>query len=172
MSKIDGFNCPPRHYEILKGLLNGRFLTHDEVLYNIVSDNIIFYKEFFEKSYKVDLEKTAEYIYILSEYSNETFSRNFLLLLSVIAWEFNIEGKNLYEEFDKKHTINEIKEKVKNSSYKNSCRNIDIDKIFREARNRNIIKYIEENVSFKFTSAINMFLNTAKHIAEVDINKE
>ena len=44
MSKTDGFNCPPQHYEILKGLLNGRFLTHDEALYNIVSENIILHK--------------------------------------------------------------------------------------------------------------------------------
>ena len=101
---------PERHMSIVKNLLNGKFILHNEELFEIITDNLEFYIDFFKRSYDYELVKTTEVIYVISEITNEKFSRNIMLVLAVISWEFDREGKNLYSELEKKHSVRNIEE--------------------------------------------------------------
>ncbi len=172
---LDSFICPDKHFEIVKHFLNGRMITSDEKLFDIVKQYLEYYRGFFEESFGYKLINTPEVIYVTSDVTSEKFSRSLMLLLAVVTYEFSRLGKNIYEEFEKRHTISEFTELVKNSSYKDSCRNISIEDTLKTCHKRNILKMEDDNKTFRFTSAINVFLEEAKVIAEVDIrdfNKE
>ena len=159
---------PEKHLEVVKSLLNGRFILHNEELFQIISDSLEFYNDFFKNSYDYELVKSSEVIYLISQVTSEKFSRNIMLVLAVISWEFNRENKNIYAEFDKKHSIQSIEELIKKSSFKDSCRGINIEKLFKDSTSRNLTQYFDNEKSIKFTSAINIFLNAAKEIAEIE----
>ncbi|WP_415396265.1 condensin complex protein MksE [Sulfurimonas sp. CS5] len=162
------FVYPEKHFEIVKNLLNGKFILHNEELFEVISDNLEFYIDFFQKSYDYELVKNTEVIYVISSITSEKFSRNIMLVLAVISWEFNREGKNIYTELENKHTIRSIEELIKKSSFKDSCRGINIDKLLKDAASRNLVLILDNEKSIKFTSAINIFLEAAKEIAELD----
>lgn len=166
---LEEFIFPIGHYEIVKHILNGRMITSDEALFPIIKQHLEYYRGFFKESFGFELINTSEVIYVTSDTTQEKFSRNIMLLLAVVTYEFSRQGKNLYEEFEKKHTFNEFEELIKNSSYKESCRTISLDDTLKACHKRNIVKIESDNQTFYFTSAINIFLNEAKAIAEIDI---
>lgn len=168
MNINNSFVYPEKHFEIVKNLLNGKFILHNEDLFEIISDNLEFYIDFFQKSYDYELVKNTEVIYVVSSITSEKFSRNIMLVLAVISWEFNREGKNIYTELENKHTIRGIEELIKKSSFKDSCRGINIDKLFKDAASRNLVLILDNEKSIKFTNAINIFLEAAKEIAELE----
>ncbi|QOY55715.1 hypothetical protein HUE87_05680 [Candidatus Sulfurimonas marisnigri] len=168
MNVNNSFVYPEKHFEIVKNLLNGKFILHNEELFEVISDNLEFYIDFFQKSYDYELVKNTEIIYVISSITSEKFSRNIMLVLAVISWEFNREGKNIYTELDNKHTIRSIEELIKKSSFKDSCRGINIDKLFKDAASRNLVLILDNEKSIKFTNAINIFLEAAKEIAELE----
>jgi len=167
MNINNSFVYPEKHFEIVKNLLNGKFILHNEDLFEIISDNLEFYIDFFQKSYDYELAKNTEVIYIVSSITSEKFSRNIMLVLAVISWEFNREGKNIYTELENKHTIRSLEELIKKSSFKDSCRGINIDKLLKDAGSRNLVLMLDNDKSIRFTSAINIFLEAAKKIAEI-----
>lgn len=166
---LDSFICPDKHFEIVKHFLNGRMITSDEKLFEIVKQYLEYYRGFFEESFGYKLINKPEVIYVTSDVTSEKFSRSLMLLLAVVTYEFSRLGKNIYEEFEKRHTIGEFIELVKNSSYKDSCRNISIEDTLKTCHKRNILKMEDDSKTFRFTSAINIFLEEAKEIAEVNI---
>ena len=168
MSSNNKFECPQRHSEVVKNLLNGKFILHNEELFEIINNNLVFYIDFFKKSYDYELLHNTEVIYVISDITNEKFSRNIMLVLAVISWEFNREGKNIYTELEKKHTIRSIEELTKKSSFKDSCRGINIDKLLKDAASRNLVLMLDNEKSIRFTSAVNIFLEAAKEIAELN----
>lgn len=167
MSAKNNFVYPEKHFDIVKNLLNGKFILHNEELFEIISDNLELYIDFFKKSYDYELVKSIEVVYVVSGITSEKFSRNIMLVLAVISWEFNREGKNIYTELEKKHTIKNIEELIKKSSFKDSCRGINIDKLLKDAGSRNLVLMLDNDKSIRFTSAINIFLEAAKNIAEI-----
>lgn len=167
MSSNNKFECPQRHSQVIKNLLNGKFILHNEELFEIINDNLEFYIDFFKKSYGYELLHNTEVIYVISDITNEKFSRNIMLVLAVISWEFNREGKNIYTELEKKHTIRSIEELINKSSFKDSCRGINIEKLLKDAGSRNLVLILDNEKSIKFTIAINIFLEAAKEIAEI-----
>jgi hypothetical protein len=164
MSIDNKFIYPEKHFDIVKNLLNGKFILHNEELFEIISDNLEFYIDFFKKSYDYELMKNTEVIYVISSITSEKFSRNIMLVLAVISWEFNREGKNIYTELEKKHTIKSIEELIKKSSFKDSCRGINIDKLLKDAGSRNLVLILDNEKSIKFTSAIIYFLKLLKRL--------
>ena len=167
MSEEYKFICPPRHSEVVKNLLSGKFILHSDELYRITYSNLKYYTDFFHKSYGYELLCTTEVIYIVSEITQEKFSRNIMLLLAVLSWEFNREGKNIYTELENRHSIKEIEDLVKKSSFKDSCRGINIEKLLKDAASRNLLILLDNEKSVKFTSAVSIFLDSAKEIAEL-----
>lgn len=170
MNSNNSFVYPEKHFDIVKSLLNGKFILHNEELFDIINNNLDFYIDFFKKSYDYELVKNAEVVYVISTITSEKFSRNIMLVLAVIAWEFNREGKNIYNELENKHTIKSLENLIKKSSFKDSCRGINIDKLFKDAASRNLVLMSDNEKSIKFTSAITIFLEAAKEIAELELN--
>ena len=162
-------NYPTKHYEIVQNLLNGKFILHKDEIFDIVSGNYDFYKMFFKKSFKYDLIKTSEVIYLASDNTSEKFSRNLMLVLAILVDYINLQGKDIYEELYKSYKISEIESIIKNSSYKSVCRNIVIEQLIKnDCQKRNIINYNSEYDTFQFTSAINVFLEQAKDISKMN----
>ena len=168
MSEKYKFICPPRHNEVVKNLLSGKFILHSDELYSILYSNLEYYRDFFQISYGYELLHTTEVIYLLSEATQEKFSRNIMLLLAVLSWEFNREGKNIYTELENRHTIKKIEDLVKKSSFKDSCRGINIEKLLKDAASRNLLLLLDNEKSVQFTSAVTIFLDAAKEIAELE----
>ena len=161
-------NYPTKHYEILQNLLNGKFILQKDEIFDIVSDNYDFYKTFFKKSFKYDLIKTSEVIYLVSDNTSEKFSRNLMLVLAILVDYINLQGKDIYEELYKSYKISDIENIIKNSSYKSVCRNIVIEQLIKnECQKRNIINYNNDYDTFQFTDAINVFLEQAKDISKM-----
>jgi len=163
------FVYPKKHMEIVKSLLNGKFILHNDALSEIIIEHLEFYIDFFNKSYDYELVKTTEVIYVISDITSEKFSRSIMLVLAVISWELNREGKNIYAELEKKHTLRSIEEMIKKSSFKDSCRGINVEKLFKDAGTRNLVIFLDNEKTVKFTSAVNVFLEKAKEIAEVSL---
>jgi hypothetical protein len=162
-------NYPEKHYEIVQNLLNGKFILQGQIFYDILITNYNFYKIFFKESFKYDLVKTSEVIYLASDNTNEKFSRNLMLILAILVDNINLQGKDLYEELYKNYKIKDIEIIIKNSSYKSVCRNISIESLIKnDCQKRNIIKYNNDYDTFQFTSAINIFLEQAKKIATIN----
>lgn len=162
-------NYPVKHYEIVQNLLNGKFILHKDEISDIVSDNYDFYKIFFKKSFKYDLIKTSEVIYLASDNTSEKFSRNLMLVLAILVDYINLQGKDIYEELYKSYKISDIENIIKNSSYKSVCRNIQIEPLLKnECQKRNIINYNNDYDTFQFTGAINVFLEQAKDISKTN----
>ncbi len=157
------------HYQIVQNLLNGKFILQENNIYNVISLNYDFYKTFFKESFKYDLIKTSEVIYLASDNTSEKFSRNLMLLLAILVDNINLAGKDLYEELYKNYKVAEIENIIKNSSYKSVYRKIDIEGLIKnDCQKRNIIKYDNIYDTFIFTSAINIFLEQAKDIAKIN----
>lgn len=158
-------NYPDEHLEIVQELLSGRFILSDELHFGIVSDNIDFYKQFFKVSFNYELEQRVELIYLSSEQTNEKFSRNLMLLLGLLSYELNLQGKNLYDGLAEVYQIEDLEKIVKASSYKSICRKIEIESMIKnDCRKRNLVRFLNEGSTFKFTVAINVFLEHAKEI--------
>ncbi len=162
-------NYPQKHYEIVQNLLHGKFILQEDEVYDIVVTNYQFYIIFFKEGFQHNLVKTSEVIYLSSTNTNEKFSRNLMLILAILVDNINLQGKDLYEELYKSYKIKEIELIIKNSSYKNVCRNIAIESLLKnDCLKRNIINYNNDYDTFKFTSAINIFLDQAKEIASMN----
>jgi membrane-bound ClpP family serine protease len=115
------------------------------------------------------LIKTAEVIYLSSDTTAEKFSRNLMLVLAVLVDNINLQGKDLYEELYKTYKIKDIENIIQSSSYKNVCRNISVETLIKnDCQKRNIIDFNSEYETFRFTNAINVFLDKAVEIAHID----
>jgi len=159
-------NYPDEHLEIVQELLYGKFILSDEPFFSVIAEHHNFYKQFFKLSFNYDLEQTAEFIYLSSTQTSEKFSRNLMLLLGVLSYELNSKGKNLYDGLTEVYQIEDLEKIVEESSYKSICRKIEIESMIRnDCRKRNIVEFINDGNSFKFTRAINVFLERAKEIA-------
>ncbi len=160
-------NYPDKHHQIVKDLLNGKFILQGQDLYKIIDEQEEFYKQFFEESFKYELIKTSKLLYLHSNDTNETFSRNMMLVLSVLVDNLNVNRKDLssiYQEYK----ITDIEKIIKNSSYKKVCRNTPIEALIEKCVKRNIATSNQAYGTFKFTNAIEVFLEEAKNIAKSD----
>jgi len=165
-------NYPEGHLAIVQELLSGKFILSDELFFTVISENSNFYKQFFKESFNYEIEQTSEFIYLSSTQTNEKFSRNLMLLLGVLSYELNLKGKNLYDGLAELYQIEDIEKIVEESSYKSICRKIEIEPMLRnDCRKRNIVTFINEGSAFKFTAAINLFLERAKEIV-VEVKEE
>lgn len=166
MNETYTFKCPKEHYKIVNELLAGRFILQGEELFNIISNNQEYYDDFFMQSYQFGLTKTSEVIYLSSSSTSENFSKDLMLVLAVLVYEFNLHNKNIYEELRLNTSVEKISEIIKNSSYSKTCRSISLENLFTKCKKRNIIKSLNGN-TLKFTNAINIFIEHAKKISEI-----
>ena len=111
---------PNKHKQIVTGLMDGRFITIDDPLFEIIKDKEQnnFYTEFFEKSFGFELGSTQDFYYLISDETNEHTSRDISIFFSVFCYELDKDGKNFIDELNySDFSLEEIIDYLKNSSW-------------------------------------------------------
>ena len=175
-------NYPEYHYEIVKTLLDGKFILYPSKLYKIISEqeNREFYIDFFQESFGYELKIETEFIYLISDNTDEKTSRDIMIFISILAFEIDKEGKNFIEElnnslfsldrinqyFENSHSWSEIIKENKQINNSESRKSL----IYNTMLKRNLVEKIGE--SFQFTKAHKVFLDFALELIEKDKNEE
>jgi len=169
---------PKYHYDIVKSLLDGKFILFPGKLYKTVleGENKEFYTDFFKESFDYELIVETEYLYLISDNTDEKTSRDIMTFISILSYEIDKEGKNFFDElnssffnlerinqyFDNSHSWHEIIKASKQISSPESRKSL----IYNTMLKRNIIERIGDN--FQFTKAHKVFLNFALELTKID----
>lgn len=164
-----------KHKEIVTSLMEGKFITVAELLFEIIKKNEDFYVEFFEKSFGFELIGNHDYYYLISSDTNENTSRDFSIFFSILCYELDKDGKNFLEELNySEFHIDEIIEYFKNSSWS------DVIKANKQLNNEESLKrhigiMVKRNIAVKqnnerysFTKAHKLFIDFAKDLIKDD----
>jgi hypothetical protein len=169
-------NFPDQHYAIVNDLLKGKFILWNETHFDSLSKEVDFYAYFFEKSFDYELVVRKEFAYLISKKTSEEFSKKFTVFLSVLCYEWNLEGKDIHEQIEHgSFSVFEIQKLVESSTYNEIFRFIklkeqDIEKfIFNDLSQRNIIKMDSTKENFEFTKAVELFFEFAQEIAKTKL---
>ena len=173
---------PKYHYDVVKSLLDGKFILFPGKLYETISEaeNKEFYTDFFQESFGYELIVETEYIYLISENTDEKTSRDIMTFISILSYEIDKESKNFIDElnssffnlerinqyFENSHSWNEIIKENKQISSPESRKSL----IYNTMLKRNIIEKIGDN--FQFTKAHKVFLNFALELIEKENEEE
>lgn len=169
---------PNKHKQIVKSLMDGRFITIDESYDDILKEHQDFYIQFFDRSFGFELKNTQEFYYLISEETNENTSRDISIFFSIFCYELDKDGKNFMDElgFSDFH-IEEIIEYIKNSTW------IDIVKSNKQLSNPDSIRrligstMVKRNISIKhsddkysFTKAYKFFIDFTREFIKTEPN--
>ena len=170
-------NYPKQHKKIVGELLGGKFILQKNELFDIITQsNKGFYIAFFDETFGYNLKITNEYICIISLESNERLSKNITLFLAILCYELDREGKNFSSEIKTSYfDIEEVKEKLLASEYKEIVLNIDeilnLHKLVQQMTDRNITEKKSDN-KFTFTPAAQLFFRYAEeYLKQNDVQK-
>lgn len=162
---------PDKHKEIVTSLMEGKFITVAELLFEVIKKNEDFYINFFEKSFGFELIGNQDYYYLISSETNENTSRDFSIFFSILCYELDKDGKNFLEELNySEFYIDEIIEYFKNSSWSEV---IKANKQLNNDENlkRHIGTMVKRNIAVKqnnerysFTKAHKLFIDFAKDL--------
>ena len=166
---------PDKHKEIVTSLMEGKFITVADLLFELIKKNEDFYVEFFEKSFGFELIGNHDYYYLISSNTNENTSRDFSIFFSILCYELDKDGKNFLEELNySEFHIDEIIEYFKNSSWS------DVIKANKQLNNEESLKrhigiMVKRNIAVKqnnerysFTKAHKLFIDFAKDLIKDD----
>lgn len=166
---------PNHHRQIVDDLMSGKFILPQERTFAILKDNEDFYVNFFKGSFNYNLKITQDFVYLVSDESNEILSRDICIFIALLSYELDRDGKNFleriqYSEFE----IEEIENYFSNSSYidlilsNKQLKDTDSRKNFINTLNRrNIIEKTADN-RFMFTSAHKFFMEFAIDIVKFE----
>lgn len=166
---------PNHHRQIVEDLMSGKFILPQERTFEVLRENETFYTNFFKASFNYDLKVTQDFVYLVSEESNEILSRDICIFIAVLCYELDRNGKNFMEciqfsEFE----MEEIENYFSNSSYidlilsNKQMKDADARKNFINTLNRrNIIEKTGDN-RFVFTSAQKFFMDFASDIVKFE----
>jgi hypothetical protein len=166
------FETPKHHYEIVNDLLKGKFILWNEVYFDTLTKEQEFYKAFFKESFDYELVLRKEFAYLLSKNTNEEFSKRFTVILSILCYEWNLQGRDIKDRIENgSFSVFEIQTLLENSTYNDIFKLIKlkeegVEKFLKELDQRNIIKLDNSKETFEFTKAVNLFFEFAKEIAE------
>jgi hypothetical protein len=150
---------PNHHRQIVDDLISGKFILPTERTYAVVKENEQSYSYFFKASFNYELRLTQDFIYLVSDESNEMLSRDICIFIALLSYELDRDGKNFLERIQfSEFEIEEIENYFTNSSY--------IDFINTMNR-RNIIEKTADN-RFVFTSAHKFFMDFAADIVKFE----
>lgn len=169
---------PKSHKQIVKELLDGKFILPTEPFYQIIRENGEFYTEFFKMSFDFELRMTNDFCFLLSGESNETLSRDICIFFAILSYELDRDGRNFIEEIQFSEWDTERVDKYfDNSNYTDlinsnkQLRDHDSRKTFvNSLSRRNIVeKYSEDK--FTFTLAYKLFIDFASELARNKIKE-
>jgi len=168
---------PANHQQIVEQFLNGRFVLHDDKLFDEVKTHEDFYIQFFKFSFGYEFKITANFAYVISDDSNENLSRDISIFFAILCYELDKNGKNFLEELEYGYfEYSQIDDMFANSSYtdliatNNKLKDSSARKnLFNEMNRRNIIVK-ESDDTFTITPAYTVFIDFAKELATTKIN--
>lgn len=169
---------PDKHKEIVTSLMEGKFITVEELLFETIKKNEDFYIKFFETSFGFELIGNHDFYYLVSSETNENTSRDISIFFSILCYELDKDGKNFLEELNySEFYIDEILVYFKNSSW------LDVIKANKQLCNEESLKrhigtMVKRNIAVKqsndrysFTKAHKLFIDFAKDLIRDDKNE-
>ena len=170
---------PDKHKEIVTSLMEGKFITVEDLLFETIKKNEDFYITFFEKSFGFELIGNQDFYYLVSNETNENTSRDISIFFSVLCYELDKNGKNFLEELNySEFHIDEIQDYFNNSSWS------DVIKANKQLNNdeslkrhlgtmvkRNIVVK-QNNDRYTFTKAHKLFIDFAKDLVKENNNEK
>lgn len=78
---------PDKHKEIVTSLMEGKFITVEDLSYETINKNEDFYITFFEKSFGFELIGNLDFYYLVSNETNENTSRDISIFFSVLCYK-------------------------------------------------------------------------------------
>lgn len=166
---------PDKHKEIVTSLMEGRFVTVDDLSFDTLKQNEDFYIQFFEKSFGFELIGNHDFYYLVSNDTNENTSRDIAIFFSILCYELDKDGKNFLEELNySEFHIDEIIEYFNNSSWtdvinaNNQLKNDESLKRHMGTMVRRNIAVKQSNDRYSFTKAHKLFIDFAKDLVNGD----
>jgi hypothetical protein len=169
---------PDNHKEIVTSLMEGKFVTVEDLLFETIKKNEEFYITFFENSFGFELIVNQDFYYLVSNETNENTSRDISIFFSILGYELDKNGKNFLEELNySEFHIDDIIEYFNNSSWTDV---IKANKQLHSEENlkRHIGTMVKRNIAIKqsndrysFTKAHKLFIDFAKDLVKNDKNK-
>ena len=169
---------PDKHKEIVTSLMEGKFVTVEDLLFETIKKNEEFYITFFENSFGFELIVNQDFYYLVSNETNENTSRDISIFFSILCYELDKNGKNFLEELNySEFHIDEILEYFNNSSW------TDVIKANKQLNNDEILKrqigtMVKRNIAVKqsndrysFTKAHKLFIDFAKDLIKDNKNE-
>ena len=169
---------PDKHKEIVTSLMEGKFITVEDFLFETIKKNEDFYINFFETSFGFEIIGNHDFYYLVSSETNENTSRDISIFFSILCYELDKDGKNFLEELNySEFHIDEILEFFKNSSW------LDVIKANKQLNTddslkRHIGTMVKRNIAVKqsndrysFTKAHKLFIDFAKDLVKDDKNE-
>ena len=165
---------PDKHKEIVTSLMEGKFITVEDFLFETIKKNEDFYINFFETSFGFEMIGNHDFYYLVSSETNENTSRDISIFFSILCYELDKDGKNFLEELNySEFHIDEILEYFKNSSW------LDVIKANKQLNTEDSLKrhigtMVKRNIAVKqsndrysFTKAHKLFIDFAKDLVKV-----
>lgn len=171
---------PNHHRQIVEDLISGKFILPTERTYAVVKENEQSYTYFFKASFNYELKISHDFIFLVSDESNEMLSRDICIFIALLSYELDRDGKNFLERIQfSEFEVEEIENYFTNSSYidlilsNKQLKDADSRKNFINTMNRrNIIEKTADN-RFVFTSAHKFFMDFAADIVKFEnVEKE
>lgn len=171
---------PNHHRQIVEDLMSGKFILPSERTFAVLRDNEQSYTYFFKASFNYDLKITQDFVYLVSDESNEMLSRDICIFIALLSYELDRDGKNFLERIQfSEFEVEEIENYFTNSSYidlilsNKQLKDTDSRKNFINTLNRrNIIEKTADS-RFVFTSAHKFFMDFAADIVKFEnVEKE
>ena len=166
---------PDKHKDIVTSLMEGKFITVEDYLFETLKKNEDFYIIFFETSFGFELIGNHDFYYLVSNETNENTSRDISIFFSILCYEIDKDGKNFLEELNySEFHIDEIQDYFNNSSWS------DVIKANKQLNNdeslkRHIGTMVKRNIAVKqsndrysFTKAHKLFIDFAKELIKDD----
>jgi hypothetical protein len=166
---------PDKHKEVVTSLMEGKFITVEDFLFETIKKNEEFYIKFFEYSFGFELIVNHDFYYLVSDDTNENTSRDISIFFSILCYELDKDGKNFLEELNySEFHIDEIIAYFKNSSW------LDVIKANKQlstddSLKRHIGTMMKRNIAIKrsndrysFTKAYKLFIEFAKDLVNDD----
>ncbi|WP_116787806.1 condensin complex protein MksE [Flavobacterium psychrotrophum] len=164
---------PDNHKEIVRMLMDGKFITADDTLFESLDKKRDFYKGFFLQSFGYELIITLDYIYLVSDETQENTSRDIAIFFAILCYELDKDGKNFLTEL--RHAefhLDDIADYFKKSSWTDV---INANKQLNTPENvRRFVSTIltkrniairQGNERYTFTKAHKLFIDFAKELA-------
>lgn len=169
---------PDKHKEIVTSLMEGKFITVEDLLFETIKKNEDFYIKFFETSFGFELVGNHDFYYLVSSETNENTSRDISIFFSILCYELDKDGKNFLEELNySEFDIGEILDYFNSSSWTdvikaNKQLNSDenIKKLIGTTMLRRNISAKHGNERYSFTRAHKLFIDFAKDLIKEDGN--